>query len=291
MYELEYLYEQLKQQIIENEYINVLNSVTENSYDILESEQNIAKTMNLIEESSKNGKLNLIQKFKTNIATAEKVLSNNKDAALKCKPIGLEYKDFKTFISDTDIKKMYQKAIAYLNKFNPDKASEEELKTFILDSGNNVQYKELSKIFGNGKEIFSILEIIVTKKETKELTKNDISESVKYLQNYSNELKKLQNEQKRTDEEYTKYIRDSGFANVNVKQNIDKLRKNAKNHKRALIAIADATYYSMLIQKMKQEFNQAKHIVVKAANYNPRNIKESYAIQDYIDFMYDFYEE
>ena len=42
---------------------------------------------------------------------------------------------------------------------------------------------------------------------------------------------------------------------------------------------------------MQKEANQAKRIVVKAANYNPRNLKESVIVQDYIDSMYDFYEE
>lgn len=290
MFELEYLYEQLKTQTTEAEYVSVLNTVTESSYNTVEADNVVLETMRAIEEASKDGKLSLIKKLKTNIASAENILSKNKEAALKCKPIGLEYKDFQNFMSESEIKSLHKKTIAYLNKFDPSKASEEALKKYITDSNNNVQYREMSRIFGNGKERFTIGEIVVTKKFDKEITKDDISSAVKYLENYSAIITKIQKEYTDNDKEYGEYVHKTGLATPRTNLDIDKLRKNASNHKRALIAIANATYYQMMIQKMKKEFSQAKRIVVKAANYNPRNLKESTEIQNYIDAMYDFHE-
>ena len=291
MYELEYLYEQLKIKTTESQYINVLDSVSESCYDTIEADNAVQNIILSIEEASREGKLNLFEKFKTNIASAEKILSQYKEDALKCKPIGLEYKDFMWFATDEQIKSSYKKALTYLNKFNPDKASEDELKKYIMDSNNNVQYKEISKIFGDGKERFSTGEIVITKKSNKEITKDDISKAVKYLDTYTETIKKIQKDKTDNDLEYSNYVRkDSGLATIKTNLEINKLRKNAANHKRALIAIADQTYYAFMIWKLRVEFSQAKRIVVKAANYNPRNLKESAIVQNYIDAMYDFYE-
>lgn len=291
MYEVELLYEQLKRQTVEESYINVLNTVTEGAYDIHEIDSTILETVKMIEEASNNKLSGAFKRFKTNLATAEKILDQNKDAALKCKPIGLEYKDFKEFVSDDHIKGLHKKALSYLNKFDPSKASEEQLKQYITDSSNNVQYNEFSKIFGNGKERFNIYDIVISKKSDKELSKADISNAVKYLQGYSKEISKIQADRIANDTEYTNYVRSTGLITNKTKGDIEKLRKSAANHKRALIAIVDSTYYQMMLQKMMQEFNQAKHIVVKAANYNPRNLKESFDIQFYIDSMNDFNKE
>lgn len=290
MYELDYLYEQLKTKTLESEYIRVLDSISESCYDTVEANNAILETVQMIEEASKKGKLNFFEKLKTNIASAEKVLSKYKDDALKVKPIGLEYKDFNTFVSDDYIKSAHKKAIAYLNKFNPEKASEEELKKYIMDSNNNVQYKEMTKMFGNGKEKFWYKEVIITKTADKELTKSDISNAVKYLQSYTDIINKIQKDQVDNDNEYGEYVASTGMITNRTNSDIDKLRKNAAGHKRALIAIADQTYYAMMIWKLRNEFNQTKHIVVKAANYNPRNLKESANIQFYIDAMIDFNE-
>ena len=291
MYELVYLYEQLKTQTIQEMYINKLNTLTESAYDIISTSKNINETMELIEEVSKTGKLNFFDKLKTNMANAEKILSKNREAALKCKPIGLIYKDFVTTVSEAEIKKKYQLALNYLNKFNEKSASEEQLKTFILDSKNNVQYLEISRIFGNGKERFTLNDIVVVKKHDKELSKNDISDAVKFLQNYDSVITRLQKDFADTNNQYTNYVRNnSGLATNNTSGDIEKIRKNALNHKMSLINIVDSTYYQMMSIKLSYDFNQAKRIVVKAANYNPRNLKESAKIQDYIDATYDFYE-
>lgn len=290
MFELEYLYEQLKTNTLNSMLVESLNTITESCYDTLEFDQLISETMNSIEESARNGRLNIFQKLKTNVATAEKILDQHKDAALKCKPIGLQYKDFKTFMSDDQINSVYKKSLAYLNKFNASKATEAQCKEFIMDSQNNVQYREVSKIFGDGQENWSVNKIIVSKTEDKELTKNDIASAVKFLQEYDKVINKLRNDAMKNSEEYTQFVRNGGMASLNTKGEIGKLRKNAANHQKSLINIADSTYYAMMNAKLTQQFNQAKRIVVKAANYNPRNLKESAVVQFYIDAMYDFNE-
>ena len=201
------------------------------------------------------------------------------------------YKGFKVFVSEEVVKSRYKKALSYLNKFDPSKASEDELKKYIMDSSNNVQYNEISRIFGDGKERFSMSEIIIAKSSDKELTKTDISDAVKFLSTYSDKVKKLQKEQADNSKEYGDYARHGGLATTNTSSELGKLRQNAANHKRALIAIADQTYYAWMVQRMQKEASQAKQIVVKAANYNPRNLKESAIVQDYIDAICDFNEE
>lgn len=290
MYEVEYLYEQLKRQIVEQSYINVLNTVTESTYDIDQVEQSISETVKMIEEASNKKLQNLFDKFKASFATAEKIIKNYKDSALKCDPARLEYKNYKVFMSDVEISNLHKKAIAYLNKFDPSKASESECKKYIMDSQNNVQYKEISKIFGDGKEIFDINKIVVTKTHDKEISKKDISEAVKYLEEHEKRVKKFFEDQMKMNNDYTNYVRhNSGLATTSTKGDIEKLRKNALNHKISLINIADSTYYAFIQFKMNQEFAQNKHIVVKAASYKA-NVKEAASFQDYIDAMYEFYE-
>ena len=123
------------------------------------------------------------------------------------------------------------------------------------------------------------------------LTKTDISDAVKFLSTYSDKVKKLQKEQADNSKEYGDYARHGGLATTNTSSELGKLRQNAANHKRALIAIADQTYYAWMVQRMQKEASQAKQIVVKADNYNPRNLKESAIVQDYIDAICDFNEE
>ena len=129
------------------------------------------------------------------------------------------------------------------------------------------------------------------KKKDKELTKADVVSAVKFLETYSESILKVQSEFEKNDREYTDYVRSTGLLSNKANSDINKLRKNAEGHKRALIAIADSTYYNMLAYKMRAEFSQAKRVVVKAANHNPRNLKESAKVQLYIDSMYDFCEE
>lgn len=294
MYELEYLYEQLKTQIIEYNYITQLDSISESSYDIVSANDAILETMNAIQEASNKSRLKLVDKMRLKFADADKILSTYKDKALNTNPIGLQYEDFITFKSDSDIKKLYKKAIDYLNSFDPQKASEQQCADYIKDSQHNVQYMQLSKIFGEGKERYSLKDIVVSKKSDKELKKSDISDAVKYVKEYDKKIKDLNDEIKRQDEAYTKYVRDDGFAaiaNMNkTSGDLSSLRKNATNHKLSLRNIADSTYLQMLSTKYNKEFAQTKKIIIKAANYNPRNLKESYMKQDYIDSMHDFLE-
>lgn len=289
MYELEYLYEQLKTQTVEREYIEVLNTVTENCYDTIQADKNIKETVNLIEEASNKNRFTKIDKLRGSFSKAEKVLDKYEERALNCKPIGLTYNYYITAISDEEIKKLYNNAIKYLTKLNLDKASEEELQQFIMDSNNNVQYKEASKIFGKGKEAFSVPEIIFTTKD-KEITKSDISDAVKYIKEFDKKIKKIQDEFKDINDEYTKYVRATGIPSMSVNGNNEKLRQNAKNHLKSLINIADSTYYNMLYVKYSKLLQQAKSVVIKAANYNPRNLKESFNVQFYIDSLLEFSE-
>ena len=289
MYELEYLYEQLKTQTVERNYINVLNTVTENCYDIIQADKNIKETMNLIDEASNKNRFTQIDKLRGTFSKVEKVLDKYKDRALNCKPVGLVYNDYLTAISDNEIKKFYNDAIKYLTKLNVDKASEEELQKFIMDSSNNVQYKETAKIFGKGKETFKVDEIIFTQKD-KEISKSDISDAVKYIKEFDYKILKIQDEFQKVNQDYITYAQATGIPSSRVNTNIEKLRQNAMNHQKALINIVDSAYYGMMYTKYSKLLKQAKAIVIKAANYNPRNLKESQIMQVYIDSLLEFSE-
>ena len=164
MYELEYLYESLKSQSLEFQYICKLDSLFESSYDVVDAENAISETVKMIFEEADKSKLKLFDRLKLRFSKIDKILSTYKEPALKVNPVGLIYKDFCVFTPDSEIKKMYDSAIKYLNSFNPDKASEDECRKYITDSQNNVQYKKIMSIFGNGKSKFSGEEIIVKKK-------------------------------------------------------------------------------------------------------------------------------
>lgn len=289
MYELEYLYEQLKMQMTEYDLICSTNSVNESAYDIYEPMESINETMQLIEEAAKKKGFGKLNALKSKITSTQKVLNKYKDKASKVNPIGLQYSGYKNFVSDSDIKKKYDAMLKYLNTFNPDKAGEEELKKYINDSANNIQYYKMSEIFGGAKQ-FKMADVIVAKTFDKEIKKSDISNAIKAIETADKKLKDIQEQQRKSAEEYTNYVRNTGLLTDKTSKDLNKLRNNAKNHKRALIAIADATYFDAMIRKYSQELDQYKRIVIKAANYNPRNLKESYDVQDYIDSMCSFYE-
>lgn len=288
MFELELLYEQLKIQTTESEYAHVMNNVLEDCVDVLEFEQRINETVQAIQEVSNEGKMNMFDKFKTQLASAEKILKANKDAALKCKPIGLQHKGFMEFLPESEIKSRYKKALAYMNKFDPNKASEEELKKFLEDSKNNVQFDEISRIYGDGKERYSSADIVVVSKKDKELTKKDIADAIKFLETYKSTITTLQREANEDWMKFSNYINSNAAKKASGK---NKLLKNALEHQASLKAIVSQSYFNFTTVMMKMQFKQAKQIVVKAAYYNPRNLKESAMIQDYIDSLYEFSEE
>lgn len=277
MYEIEYLYEQLKTQEIVYRFSNTDEACS-----------NLLETVELMQEAYNNKLLSFVNKLKTDFAKSEKVLANNKEAALKCDPDGLIYKDYKTFISDSEIEKMYKSASKHVDSLiNINKASEEELKDFLKKVDKD-HLLGIAKFFGAKDERhFNMKKAVVKSEGEKEITKNDIKESIKFIET-----------SKSTIDKYLVVIGnfDDKIANsVGIKPDkslpqIEKLRYNAKANKDFLKYIVDEYYYSMLIAKVKQQTKQAKHIVVKAANFNPENIKESVEYQYYLDAMNDFEE-
>ena len=277
MYELEYLYEQLKTQEIIYRFSNA-DEVCNNLLETVES----------IQEASNNKLLSFVNKLKTDFAKSEKVLANNKEAALKCDPDGLIYKEYKNFISDSEIEKMYKSALNHVNKLiDISKASEEELKDFIKNTDRE-HLLGLAKFFGAKDERHINMKKAVVKSESdKEITKADIKESIKLIETSKSTIDKYLVIIGNFDDKIGNSI---GTKPDKSSSQIDKLRYNAKANKDFLKYMVDEYYYSMLIAKVKQQTKQAKHIVVKAANFNPENIKESMVYQDYLDAMNDFEE-
>lgn len=271
MYEVEILYNQLKFQTVKEAYVSKLNSVCESVYDESEAKEKVHDTMKSIEEETHKKKLKLLDKRRKGVITAKKLLSKFKATSESCKPYGLNHQNFKTFKSDEQIKKLHENAVTYLNSFNPKTATDTEVKLFISDIGDNVQYKGLCTIFGEGNSKCSGKDKVVTKKETKELSKEDIKEAVSYLENFTENLSKYAIIR----ETYDTY----GLSSE---------RKVAANYKSALMAVADSMYYEMMSEKLTLEFAQAAQVVTKASYHNPRNLKESRETQEYIDFLYKY---
>lgn len=271
MYEVEYLYEQLKHHTNKSMYVSALNSVSESVYDESEVKQDIRDTMKSIEEETEKKNTKLIDKRRKGVVTAKKLLSKFKSTAQNSKPYGLVHKEYMTFKTDENIKKLHENAIAYLNQFSPSTASETELKLFISDINDNVQYKALCTIFGEGNEKCCMKDCTVVKKEDKELSKQDIAEAVAYLENFT--------------ENGSKYIITREAFNP---YGLEGERRIAANYKEALMNIADEKYYDLMSEKLTLEFAQASQVVTKASYYNPRNLKESRETQEYIDFIYKY---
>ena len=337
MYELEKLYTDLKYQTLKESYVSKLNSVCESSFDEAEAKQCVKDTMKCIDEEIKIKKAKLFDKRKKGVVTAKKLLSKFKSTAQNAKPYGLKHEGFRTFKTDEEIKQLHETAIAYLEQFDPRTASGTEVKLFISDIGDNVQYKGLQTIFGekcskegcktekcgtkegcksekcgeacsskNEKcskegcktekcgtkegcksekcatekcgtkegcktEKCSSKGRVVCNKENKELTKEDINKAILYLENFN--------------EDFSKYniVRESYNT-----YGLSPERKIAANYKSALMAIADSKYYDMMSQKLTLEFAQASQIVTKASLHNPRNLRESKEVQEYIDFLYEY---
>ena len=268
MFELEYLYSRLKYETVKESFVAALNSVYESTYDEVGAKEDVHSTLKNIDEALMKKKLKLFDKRRKGVVTAKKLLSKFKATSEAAKPYGLNHEDFKTFKSDEEIKKMHETAIAYLNQFNPRTASDTEVKLFISDIEDNKQYNGLCTIFG---EKCSTKENVVCKKETKELSKEDIKEAVSYLENFSDDYKKYDIVR----EAYDTY-------------GLSRERKAAANYKSALMAVADAKYYELMSQKVTLEFAQAAQVVTKASYHNPRNLKESKEIHEYIDFLYKY---
>lgn len=272
MYELERLYEQLKYNTLKESYMIAANSITESSYNILEANQEIKDTMKSIEHESEKKMGKLLDKRKHGVITAKKLLSKYgaTNGSKSIKPYGLTH-EYKTFKTDKDIKKLHENAINYLNQFNPATASDTEVKLFISDIENNVQYKALCTIFGEGNVKCSTKDCVTTNKETREVTKQDVAEAFAYLENFDEDMSKYCI----TREAYDTY-------------GMSKERKVAANYKTALMGIADSKYYDLMSEKLTLEFAQVAQLVTKASYHNPRDIRESKVINDYIDFLYEY---
>lgn len=271
MYELEYLYEQLKAKTTTANYLSALNSISEATYNVSEAKEEVDDKLKEIEEGIKLKKKNLLDKRRSGFVTAKKLLSKFKATSKKSKPYGLSHREFATFKTDEEIKKLHENAVNYLNCFDPKIASDTEVKLFISDISDNVQYKALNTIFGSGNDKCSLKSCTVVAKETKELTKQDIEEAITYLENFN--------------EDSSKYVITREAYNT---YGLSPERKMAANYKTALLAIADARYYDLMSQKLTLEFAQAAQVVQKASYHNPRNLRESREVQDYIDFLYEY---
>ena len=272
MYTLVYLYEQLKTQTLEEAYISELNSISECTFDVLEAQCNVQKTVKEIEEQTKAKKRNLLDKRRHGFITANKLLSRHKKAAESLKPYGLSQKGFKEFKTDEEIKEAYNNAVAYLNQFDPNTATESQLELYLCDIKNNVQYTELNKIFKDGDAKYPLERMIVGNTCDKEVTKADIKKAIDFL------------EQEVDASKYDVAVESCALTAGG------KTRRVAMNYKKALLSIAEGMYYDTLAQKYIKEFNQCNRLVTKAGNYNPRNIKESTLDMNYIDSVFDFHE-
>lgn len=269
MYNLVYLYEQLKYQTVADQYMTALNEHTEAACDTSKSKDDIHKTMKSVEEESQKCEMKLFDKRRKGVVTAKKLLSKWK-ATKKKKPYGLHHREFATFKSDEDIKKLHETAVKYLDQFNPVTASGTEVKLFMSDIESNKQYKDLCTIFGENSKT-SLKDRLTVKKEDKELTVKDIDDAEAYMENFTEDCSKYH------------ITRES----VNT-YGMDSERKAAANYKTALLAIADEKYYDMMSQKISLEFAQASQVLTESMYYDPRNIKESRVIVDEIDFLYRY---
>lgn len=269
MYNLVYLYEQLKMQTLADHYMTAINTYTEATCDTVKTKQDILYTMKAIKEASEKSKVKLFDKRKKGVITAKKLLSKfDATKGSKKKTYGLMHKEYATFKSDEEIKKIHENAVKFIDQFNPLTASDTEVALFISDIESNKQYKGLCTIFGESK--CSAKEMVTDKKEDKEITSDDVKEAVSFMESLSD----ICNE-----------------YNI-VRESIDTVRmtperREAANYKTALLAIADEKYYNLMSQKLTLEFAQASQVLTETMFYDPRNIRESRVLMDEIACLYE----
>ena len=274
MYESVYLYEQLKHLTLQESYIKSLNSITESAYDTYVLEEKIKKVKKEIDEASKGRKWSLGERIKRKRNKALKPLMKFKEKAEKVKPIGLSNKKHKKIKSEKEIKKTHENAIRYLNQFDPNNDAEDTVKLFIENVKDNVIYRNVCKILNEGKcDTAWCVDNVVTAVIEKEINKKDICEAVEFL------------------EKGPSYYNDClPPTQIEPLTNREPYREMAHTYKKALVAIVDEAYYDMMERKVDLEFEQANQIMTKAANYNPRNLKESYLVMDYIDCIFESFQ-
>lgn len=265
MYTLEILYEQLKFTMAEYLYMNKYNSITESSCDVTEAKLNIKNKLSDIEKEARKRRNHFMNKLKHRKKISTRILKGYKESALDCRPIGLNYKDYKTFISVDDAKKMYSEACDKLDDFNPNDISCLSREYILKDS----DYQQLLSSYKCDKTVLIPGSNVVVTKEDKELTKQDIANAVAFLESFDKLVDSIPCGEVNDDLVIT------GTSNI--------LRENAVNKKFALNELNSCMYYTTACSALNMQFEQACHMIIKAASYNPRNLKESYAIQDIID--------
>lgn len=275
MYESVYLYERLKRQTIQESYINSLNTITESCYDVTEACKKVKETMDEIDEATKGRKWSLMERLKRKTNKVKKSIGIHKEKASKTKPIGLSNKKHKNIKSEAELRKVHETAMRYLNQYNINTLSEPQLELFVENVKDNTVYRNLCKILTEGKGTTPTMNVVTDVIE-KEISKDDICSAISFLEKDPGEHK-----------DYQACLCATSIEELN---RTEKIRKEAYNYKKALVAIVDEAYYDALEKKMDLDFTQANRIMTKAAYYNPRNLRESYEVQDYIDSIFDSYE-
>lgn len=263
MYNVELLYEQLRSQIIESVYI-----INEDASDISEAKLNMKKTLSDIQKEAKKRRNIFKNKLKYRKKIATRILQQHKESALECKPLGLNYKEYKTFVDDKTIQEMHSTAVDCLDKFNPDItiSDTDSLSEHLLKDSD---YKQLLNCYGVNNTVLVPGSNVVVKKEDKELSKQDIVEAVAFLESFEELVDKIPTYEIDND--------DLIIRNSNI------LRECAINKKLALDEMNKCMHNNTICSKLNMQFEQAAHILIKASNYNPRNLRESYVIQEMID--------
>lgn len=266
MYSLEILYEQLKLQLVESVYMNKYNSINEDACDVTEAKLDIKNKLKDIEKEARKRRNGLMNKLKYRHKIATRILKGHKESALACRPIGLNYKDYKTFIANEDCKEMLRKGTECLCKFNPDLIPNTSLTQHLLKDSD---YKQLLECYCVTRSVLVPGSNVVVNTEDKELTKHDIAEAVAFLESFEEMVDRIPCGEVNDD------LTIMGTSNI--------LRENATYKKFALNELNSCMYYTTICSKLDMQFEQAAHIVIKAATYNPRNLRESAVIQEMID--------
>ncbi len=225
----------------------------------------------LLEEASK-----LSQSLESKLRSSKALLKKYKEPALACNPVGLHIKT-----SLNSIKKQYKEVI----KIWEDAAKYYEKQESVAKSEGN-QYDVKNNIYKYWNNTYKKYRDTV---KSNPITSEDIAISKQLIKEACNWLKNDFGSTYRTDQTYSKRSADNlktydKFSKTDNKS--ERIAFNYKNLCTTNIMTYNHYYANML-------YGQYKKILVAAANYNPRNIKESNLMIDeffMVNDIYDYYD-
>lgn len=213
-----------------------------------------------------------------------------KHKAQQTNPTGLMISEYKYGDIDEVSKKLKQVLTMISQKEKAAKQIKDipKIKRWIEENiSNNGIFTEIQNIFfGKNKKDLSAYIII---EKSHQITKSDIRLATATLENINTVIDDMKKMYLDLRIEYATKIQsyDSGVRSGILNSSLDDYYETITANCIALRKLATDRAYKLSMKILKQNMRSARLILAKAANYNPRNIKESALLQDQLNTLYE----